>query len=195
MRKTMRGWRSGLAQLGQVGTVAAVSRLYMLQSLTAFVGPTMAFSFEFNQTASNGKYDAIGALQHEFTEVMGHVGSVGVAVGAGVYTPLDLFRSPSTNNANPSSGTPERALTQQGANTGYFSIDGGTPIWATTIRRTARWITPIGAATWALTLRRRQCEHNASDVGNDAIELASIGWDLTSNGTTLAQSATNKPLV
>lgn len=31
--------------------------------------------------------------------------------------------------------------------------------------------------------------------GNDAIELAAVEWDLTSNGTTLAQSATNKPLV
>jgi hypothetical protein len=31
--------------------------------------------------------------------------------------------------------------------------------------------------------------------GNDAIEVAAIGWDLTAKGTTLAQSATDKTLV
>ena len=31
--------------------------------------------------------------------------------------------------------------------------------------------------------------------GNDAIEVAAIGWDLTSKGDTLAQTATDKALV
>ena len=83
-------------------------------SLDGYVSMSNALPFEFNQTASSGNYDAVGALQHEFTEVMGRVGSVGVAVGSGVYTPLDLFRYTSTNNSNPLQGTPERALTQQG---------------------------------------------------------------------------------
>src|SRR5262249_31179695 len=86
-------------------------------NLDGYVSISSAIPFEFNQIASSGKYDAIGALQHEFTEVMGRIGSVGASLGSGVYTPLDLFRYTSTNNANPSSGTPVRALTQQGPNT------------------------------------------------------------------------------
>ena len=31
--------------------------------------------------------------------------------------------------------------------------------------------------------------------GNDAIEVAAIGWDLTTEGKTLAQTAVTKPLV
>ena len=39
-----------------------------------------------------GQYDAIGALEHEISEVMGRIGSVGKELGTGVYTALDLFR-------------------------------------------------------------------------------------------------------
>ena len=68
-------------------------------SVDGYVGVSSALPFEFNETSTTGKYDAVGILQHEFTEVMGRVGSVGTDVGSGVYTALDLFRYTSTNNA------------------------------------------------------------------------------------------------
>lgn len=36
-------------------------------------------------------------------------------IGANTYTTLDMYRYTSTNNANPSAGTPVRAPTQGGA--------------------------------------------------------------------------------
>lgn len=164
--------------------------------LDGYVGASSAISFAFNQTASTGKFDAIGVLQHEFAEIMGRVGSVGAAVGAGVYTPLDLFRYTSTNNANPSAGTPVRALMQQGANTDYFSLDGGN----TNLGDYNPSNSTVDYADWSASMGADPFGYAQPGItqpmsGNDAIELAAIGWDLTANGTTLAQSATNKPLV
>ena len=166
-------------------------------SLDGYVGVTSALPFEFNETASSGKYDAVDILQHEFTEVMGRVGSVGADIGQGIYTALDLFRYTSTDNANPSQGSPERALTQQGAGTDYFSIDGGTANLgdynaSNTSADYADWDAsrmgndPFGDAFPSVT---------QPVSGNDAIEEAAIGWDLTTKGKTLAQTAVTKPLV
>src|SRR5262249_20649775 len=79
---------------------------------------SLAWTFDPNNRAVSGKYDAIGALEHEMTEgIMGRIGSLGsssAGLGSGIYTPPDLFRysSPGVHDySNP------------GAND-FFSIDG-----------------------------------------------------------------------
>ncbi len=78
-----------------------------------YIGLSSSYSFSFNGSPTSGQFDAIGAMEHELSEVMGRIGSVGSLFGTGVYTPLDLFRYSSA-------GT--RALA---AGPGYFSIDNG----------------------------------------------------------------------
>jgi hypothetical protein len=165
-------------------------------NLDGYVSMSNALPFEFNQTASSGKYDAVGALQHEFSEVMGRVGSVGASIGSGVYTPLDLFRYTSTNNSNPSQGTPERALTQQGPGTDYFSINGG----ATNLGNYNASNGSEDYSDWATNMTNDPFGDAFSGVvepmsGNDAIEVAAIGWNLTTAGKQLAATAQSKPLV
>jgi hypothetical protein len=165
-------------------------------NLDGYVSISNAIPFEFNQTAASGKYDAIGALHHEFTEVMGRVGSVGAFLGAGVYTPFDLFRYTSTNNANPAAGTPVRALTQQGPNTSYFSIDGG----ATNLGDFNASNGSEDYGDWSSNMGPDPFGDSFPGVtepmsGGDAITVAAIGWNLTSKGAALAQTATTHPLV
>jgi hypothetical protein len=76
------------------------------------------YTFDPNNRAVSGEYDAIGALEHEISEgVFGRIGSLGSAsagLGAGIYTPLDLFRYSSSG---------VRDMNHPGAND-YFSVDG-----------------------------------------------------------------------
>jgi hypothetical protein len=84
--------------------------------IDGYVGLSSAdtFSFDPNNRAVAGEFDAIGAFEHEITEVMGRVGSLGQAFGANVYTPLDLFRYSAPGVRDLSFGP------------GYFSVDGQT---------------------------------------------------------------------
>ena len=92
--------------------------------LSGNVGPTndlyvglsssVTWTFDPNHRAVAGANDAIGALEHEISEVMGRYGSLGTLFGANIYTPLDLFRYASA-------GT--RQLTE---GPGWFSINGQT---------------------------------------------------------------------
>jgi hypothetical protein len=84
------------------------------------LGSGYSWTFDPNNRAVPGKIDAIGTLEHEISEgVFGRVGGLGQSqanggFGAGIYTPLDLFRysSPGVHDySNP------------GAND-FFSIDG-----------------------------------------------------------------------
>lgn len=74
------------------------------------------FTYDPNNRAVAGDYDAIGTIEHEITEVMGRVGYLG-ANNVG-YSPLDLFRY---SSAGVHATTP-------GA--GYFSVDGQTMLTA-----------------------------------------------------------------
>jgi hypothetical protein len=77
----------------------------------------LSWSFDPNNRAVPGEYDAIGALEHEISEgVFGRIDSLGQTnggLGSGVYTPLDLFRYSA-------SGVRDFSTTK----TDYFSIDG-----------------------------------------------------------------------
>jgi autotransporter passenger strand-loop-strand repeat protein len=81
-----------------------------------YVGLSSANSFTFdpNNRAVSGEYDAIGVLEHEITEVMGRVGSLGQHDGTNVYTPIDLFRYASPG------------VRQLVYGPGYFSVNGQT---------------------------------------------------------------------
>jgi FG-GAP-like repeat/FG-GAP repeat len=74
------------------------------------------YTFNPNNRAVSGKYDAIGALEHEVSEgIFGRIGNLGLTLNgqSGLYTPLDLFRysSPEVRDFSP-------------GNNDFFSIDG-----------------------------------------------------------------------
>jgi hypothetical protein len=84
--------------------------------IDGYVGLSSAYSFDYNSPTTpvgRTQYDAIGALEHEFSEVMGRMGSVGSIFGHNVYTPLDMFRYSSSGVHDLTAGP------------GYFSIDNG----------------------------------------------------------------------
>jgi hypothetical protein len=173
------------AEAKALGLLGATSRL------DGYVGLSAAIPFEYNQTAAGGKYDAVGILQHEMSEVMGRTGSVGAAFGRGVYTALDMFRYTTSNDADPSHGTPSRALTQSGS-ASYFSIDGGK----TDLGNYNPSNGGADYADWNASMGRDPFGYAWSGVtqtlsGNDVTELAAIGWNMTSKGVTAASSGGN----
>ena len=165
--------------------------------LDGYVGLSSAIPFEFDQTAVSGKYDAIGALQHEFSEIMGRTASVGAAAGTNVYTALDLYRYTSTNNANPAAGTPIRALSQQSGNVAYFSIDGG----ATNLGGFNQSVgTGVDYGDLNTTVGNDPFGFSYTGVvqpltGNDIVTMAALGWNPTAHGVTHAQAAATYALV
>jgi len=180
-------------------SVAEAKALGLVASSTpvdGYVSLSSAVPFEYNQTAASGKYDAVGTFQHEMTEVMGRTGSVGAAFGNGIYTALDLYRYTSTNNANPAQGQPVRALSQQSGNVAYFSIDGG--------KTNLGGYNPSNGgadyADWNATMVNDPFGFASAGVvqrmsGNDVVEMAAIGWNMTSQGVTAAQAAATYALV
>ncbi|MES1200960.1 MAG: NF038122 family metalloprotease [Pseudomonadota bacterium] len=87
-------------------------------AIDGYVGLSTALSMDYTHSGVAGKFDAVGAIQHEISEVLGRMGSVGKAFGAKVYTALDLFRYKETGAGA------SRSLTA-GPTADYFSIDGG----------------------------------------------------------------------
>jgi FG-GAP-like repeat len=84
-------------------------------TLNSDFGPS-GYTFDPNNRAVSGKYDAIGALEHEVSEgIFGRIGNLGLTVNgqSGLYTPLDLFRysSPGVRDFSP-------------GNNDFFSVDG-----------------------------------------------------------------------
>jgi len=155
-------------------------------ALDGYVSLSRSTQFAFNGAPQGQQVDAIGAFMHEMTEVLGRVGSVGKAVGNGIYTPLDLFRYQSTN-ANGATGT-QRA-TAAGGQADFFSINGGQT-------NLGVYNSTTGAADYSdWSTRERgdpfgEATHGAMPLtGRDAIELVAIGYKLTASGKTLASMA------
>jgi len=158
----------------------------MGSGLDGYVSLSKSTQFAFNGAPQGQQVDAIGAFMHEMSEVMGRVGSVGKAVGAGVYTPLDLFRYQAAAGAG-AAGT-QRATTA-GGQADFFSINGGGTNLGFYNATTSGddysdWSTrelgdPFGeAAGGPMPL-----------TGRDAISMAVIGYNLSTNGKTLAGTA------
>ena len=158
-------------------------------ALDGYVGLSSAIAFQYNQTAVAGKFDAVGAIQHELSEIMGRVGSVGNAFGNGVYTALDLYRY--TTNGHPTTSAPVRALSPQSGNVAYFSIDKG----ATNLGGfNASDGTAGDYADWNATAGPDPFGFSYPGVvetmsGNDIVAMAAIGWNLTGAGVTHAAAA------
>ena len=71
------------------------------------------FTFDPNNRSVPGEYDAIGAMEHEISEVLGRIAGSGVVQGGvAQFSPLDLFRYASAG---------QLATRPEGA---FFSIDG-----------------------------------------------------------------------
>lgn len=84
--------------------------------IDGYVGLSTTQPYTFSQSGgiSSGTYDAVGVLEHEMTEVMGRIESLGTYAASGYYTLMDLFRYSSP-------GVPDLA-----PGPGSFSIDGTT---------------------------------------------------------------------
>ncbi len=80
------------------------------------LGSGQAYTFDPNNRAVNGAFDAIGVLEHEIAEVLGRTEGLGTLFSSSatnIYLPLDLFRYSAANTRQLSAGP------------GYFSVDNG----------------------------------------------------------------------
>ncbi len=146
-------------------------------SLDGYISLSSSASYEFNQTATPGKYDAVGIAEHELSEVMGRSSSLGSIDGANEYTPLDLFRYSSSGARDLTPGT------------GYFSINNG----ATKLGTYNNPSNGGDAGDWASILSGDS--YNAfmgagttSVVSpTDVLENAVLGYHLTAAGSNATQ--------
>jgi hypothetical protein len=150
--------------------------------LDGAVGLSSAYSFDYNAPTTpvaSGQYDAIGALEHEISEVMGRFGSVGAEVGSGVYTPLDLFRYTSSG---------VRDLTV-GPASPYFSINNG----ATNLGTYNNPASGGDASDWVRTLAGDSygsgySGHTAVVSATDLVEDSVLGYKFTTAGLAATQN-------
>ena len=126
-------------------------------------------------------------MEHEISEVMGRSGSVGVAFGNGVYTPLDLFRYTNTKATGAAASTPVRSLSQNAVS--FFSIDGGkTNYGGYNASPGPGDYADLNANSLGDPFGYSVAGMAEKLTGNDAITMASIGWNLTTAGATLAST-------
>lgn len=160
-------------------------------AVDGYIGLSSTLPMDFTHSGAAGKFDAIGAMQHEISEVLGRTASVGAGFGVNVFTTLDLFRfKPDANG-----GASSRALRPGGAHD-YFSIDGG----ATNL---GNFNATPGAADYG--------DWNATEAGDaygfgmpgvasttparDIIVMAALGYNLTAKGLADARGQTSNALV
>ncbi|MGH6993644.1 MAG: NF038122 family metalloprotease [Caulobacteraceae bacterium] len=69
---------------------------------------SLPFTFDPNNRSAPGEFDAIGALEHEMSEVLGRISDLGMDTqgAASLYNPLDLFRysAPGIRDLVPAAG-------------------------------------------------------------------------------------------
>ena len=141
-----------------------------------YIGVSKTVSLDFSQPTASGYFDAVGALEHEFSAVMGRVGAVGAAYGAGLYTPLDLFRysAPGVRATSASASSPYFSINGGVTNLGNYSTTSDFGDWNyNTVRGDA-----FGAATLGTTLAMSP---------NDLIENAVLGYNFTAAGLAAAK--------
>lgn len=149
-------------------------------AIDGYIGLSSVLAMDYSHSGAAGKFDAVGAMQHEISEVLGRTGSVGKAMGAKTYTALDLFRYKG-NNA--------RSTTATGSED-YFSIDGGK----TNLGSFNTTNASADYADWSAKEMGDAYGYGSPGVkGNttarDIIEMAAIGYNLTSSGLAAAQGS------
>jgi hypothetical protein len=139
--------------------------------IDGYIGMSKTVSLDFAQPTAAGYFDAVGALEHEISAVMGRVDAIGSTYGAGLFTPLDLFRY---------SAPGVRANSAHAASP-YFSINGG----ATNL---GNYSTVSDYADWNYSLVHGD-SYGAASAGttlavspNDLIEQAVLGYNFTAAG-------------
>jgi hypothetical protein len=102
------------AEAQALGVPTGLTSTQLTNYLYIGLSSSDTWSFDPNNRAAPGARDAIGAIEHEISEVMGRYGSLGHSAVFGVagYTPLDLFRYASAG------------IRQLTYGSGWFSIDG-----------------------------------------------------------------------
>jgi hypothetical protein len=139
--------------------------------IDGYVGMSKTVSLDFAQPTASGYFDAVGALEHEISAVMGRVDAVGSVFGAGIYTPLDLFRysAPGVRAASATAHSP------------YFSINGG-------VTNLGNYSTVSDYADWNYSLVHGDAYGGATAgttlavSSNDLIEDAVLGYNFTAAG-------------
>ena len=106
-------------------------------AVDGYIGISSAanFTFDPNNRAVPGYYDAIGTIEHEISEVMGRTGSLGTYDGTGIYTPLDLFRYSAVGVRQLSPGAGNFSVTGQTLLTAYNNptLGGDAADWISTL--------------------------------------------------------------
>jgi hypothetical protein len=144
--------------------------------IDGYIGMSNAASLDFAQPTASGYFDAVGALEHEISAVMGRVDAVGSAYGAGLYTPLDLFRY----------SAPGVHATSASAHSPYFSINNG-------VTNRGNYSTTADFADWNYSLVRGDAYGGATTgttlgvTANDLIENAVLGYNFTTAGLAAAK--------
>jgi hypothetical protein len=146
------------------------------------IGMSSSVSWDFNAPTTpvgSGQFDAIGALEHEISEVMGRTSSVGLQHGPAIYTPLDLFRYTS----------PGVRDTTVGPTSPYFSIDHGVTNLG--VYNNAAQGGDLG--DWVNTLRGDSYGYGSPGAtltvsATDLIENSVLGYNLTAAGLAATQT-------
>jgi hypothetical protein len=144
--------------------------------IDGYIGMSNTVPLDFSQPTASGYFDAVGALEHEISAVMGRVDAVGSVEGAGVYTPLDLFRysAPGVRATSASAPSPYFSINGGASNLGYYSTTSDYADWSYSLVRGDAY----GGATSGTTLAMSP---------NDLIEDAVLGYNFTAAGLAAAK--------
>jgi len=163
----------------------------LAQGVDGYVALSSALPMDYTQSGADGRYDAVGAMKHEISEVLGRTGSVGAGLGVNLFTSLDLFRY----KPGPDGGAAVRAL-RPGGDRDYFSIDGG----ATNLGNFNATPGPADYGDWNATEAGDaygfgQTGVVATTPARDIIVMAVLGYNLTARGLAAARGQTTNTLV
>jgi hypothetical protein len=150
--------------------------------LDGAVGLSSAYAFDYSAPTTpvaGGQYDAVGALEHEISEVMGRFGSVGKQLGAGVYTPLDLFRytSPGVRDLTVGPASPYFSINNGATNLGTYNnpASGGDA---------SDWVRTLVGDSYGSGYSGRTSVVSATDLVEDSV----LGYKFTTAGLAATQN-------
>jgi T5SS/PEP-CTERM-associated repeat protein/autotransporter passenger strand-loop-strand repeat protein len=167
-----------LQALGLGGGATPVNNSFPIDGSSGFA----VSGWSFNNT---GSYDIIGAIEHEITEIMGRVSSLGTGNPPGYYEPMDLFRylGPGAPDLTPGGGPVGVGVDP----TAYFSLDNGVTNLGTWNNYAAQgdlgdWYPP-GAPAANDAFNYIETSGGPAPVSiNDLLLMNALGWNETVAG-------------